>query len=135
MATKKKNNKPKSNVSKSKQLTHFRFKWWMAVVGVGVVAVIGIIIVRFSFAGAGLSEAEIDSYWYYNNGYRDARVSNDGNYSYKTYRKNGQIGACYFSPSNQQAANSWNTFFSGKSTNNSNGTILVGRWYPSKKCI
>lgn len=43
--------KPRSNVAKSTQLTHFKFRWWMALVLVGVVAVIGIVILRFSHAG------------------------------------------------------------------------------------
>ncbi len=53
MATKKKTTKKstkKSNVSRSAQLTQFKFKWWMAVALVGVVAVIGVVIVRFSNA-------------------------------------------------------------------------------------
>ncbi len=51
MATK----KTKSNVSKSTQLTQFKFKWWMAVLGIGVVAIVGIVILRYSHAGASIT--------------------------------------------------------------------------------
>lgn len=52
MAVKKTSKKSpkKSNVSRSSQLTQFKFKWWMAVALVGVIAVIGVVIVRFSYA-------------------------------------------------------------------------------------
>ena len=45
-------NKPKSrvNTKNSSQLTQFKFSWWMALVLVGVIAVIGVIIIRFSNA-------------------------------------------------------------------------------------
>ncbi len=52
MATKKPTSKTKSNVSKSTQLTQFTFKWWMAVVLVVAVAVIGIAILKFSHASS-----------------------------------------------------------------------------------
>lgn len=48
MATKTK----KSNVSKSAKKTKFSFRWWMAVVLVVVVAVIGIAFLRFSHASS-----------------------------------------------------------------------------------
>lgn len=52
MATKKSNTKPKSRTSKNtSQLTQFTFRWWMVIILVGVVALLGIIIVRFSHAG------------------------------------------------------------------------------------
>ncbi len=44
-------NKPKSNVAKSAKKSSFKFKWWMAVVGVGVIALVGIVVLRFSHAG------------------------------------------------------------------------------------
>ncbi len=52
MAVKKttKKSSKKSNVSRSAQLTQFKFKWWMAVALIGVIAVIGVVIVRFSYA-------------------------------------------------------------------------------------
>jgi len=52
MATKKSNSKAKSRTSskKSNQLTQYKFHWWMALIGVLVVAVIGIVIVRYSHA-------------------------------------------------------------------------------------
>lgn len=50
MATKK--TKPKSKASKSTQLTQFKFRWWMALVLVGVIAVIGILVLRYSQAGS-----------------------------------------------------------------------------------
>ncbi len=56
MATKKKPTKKstkKSNVSRSAQLTQFKFKWWMAIVLVGVIAGLGIVILRFSNASGG----------------------------------------------------------------------------------
>ncbi len=40
----------KSSASRSTQLTQFTFKWWMALVLVGIVAVVGVVIVRFSNA-------------------------------------------------------------------------------------
>ncbi len=45
----------KSNVSKSAQLTKFKFRWWMALILVGVVAIIGIVILRFSNASGSVS--------------------------------------------------------------------------------
>lgn len=51
MATKKTNSKSKSNVSRASQLTQFKFRWWMALVLVAVIAIIGIVILRFSNAG------------------------------------------------------------------------------------
>ncbi|MFO0862805.1 MAG: hypothetical protein U0516_03715 [Candidatus Saccharibacteria bacterium] len=55
MATKKSTAKPKSRTSNknSSRLTQFKFRWWMAIVLIAVVAVIGVIIVRFSFADGG----------------------------------------------------------------------------------
>lgn len=52
MATKKSNSKVKSRTSskKSNQLTQHKFRWWMALVGVGVIAIVGIVIVRYSHA-------------------------------------------------------------------------------------
>lgn len=44
--------KPKSNVAKSAKKSSFKFRWWMAVIGIGVIAVIGIAIVRFSNASS-----------------------------------------------------------------------------------
>ena len=44
-------NKPKSNVAKSAKKSSLKFKWWMAVVGVGIIALIGIVVLRFSHAG------------------------------------------------------------------------------------
>ena len=44
-------NKPKSNVAKSAKKSSFKFKWWMAVVGVGIIALVGIVVLRFSHAG------------------------------------------------------------------------------------
>ncbi len=46
--------KPKSRVStkNSSQLTQFKFRWWMALILVAVVAVIGIVILRFSYASS-----------------------------------------------------------------------------------
>ena len=44
-------NKPKSNVAKSAKKSSFKFKWWMAVVGVGLIALVGIVVLRFSHAG------------------------------------------------------------------------------------
>lgn len=45
--------KPKSrvNTKNSSQLTQFKFRWWMALILVAVVAIIGIVILRFSHAG------------------------------------------------------------------------------------
>ncbi len=45
--------KPKSRTAKQStpQLTHFKFRWWMALILVGIIAVIGIVIVQFSHAG------------------------------------------------------------------------------------
>ncbi len=53
MATKKSTTKPNSRTSSknSSQLTQFTFRWWMALILIGVVAILGIIIVRFSHAG------------------------------------------------------------------------------------
>ncbi|MBA3679178.1 hypothetical protein H0W80_03245 [Candidatus Saccharibacteria bacterium] len=42
--------KSKSRVSSGSQMTQFTFKWWMALVLVGIVAVIGLVVVRFSNA-------------------------------------------------------------------------------------
>lgn len=55
MATKKpvKKSTAKSNVSKSAKKSSFQFKWWMAVIAVGVVAIIGVVVVRSSFASDG----------------------------------------------------------------------------------
>jgi len=46
--------KPKSrvNTKNSNQLTQFKFRWWMALILVAVVAVIGIVILRFSYASS-----------------------------------------------------------------------------------
>ncbi len=46
--------KPKSRVSNnnSKQLTQFKFRWWMALILVAVIAIIGIVIIRFSHASS-----------------------------------------------------------------------------------
>lgn len=41
--------KPKTR-TQSNQMTQFQFKWWMALILVGVVAVLGIVILRFSHA-------------------------------------------------------------------------------------
>lgn len=45
--------KPKSRVSSKNtpQLTQFKFRWWYAVILVVVVAVIGVIVLRYSYAG------------------------------------------------------------------------------------
>ncbi len=51
MATKK--TKSKSNTAKSTKLTQFKFRWWMAVILVAVVAVIGIVVLQFSHASGG----------------------------------------------------------------------------------
>ncbi len=130
--------KPKSRVSKknSTQLTQFKFRWWMGLILVLVVAVIGIVVFRYSHAGAGNSEGELDSYFVYQRGY-SARVANDGTFLYKTYTSPGGGKACYFAAATQQAADSWNAFFSPSYKSNGSGspTIIVGRWYPSKKCI
>ena len=51
MATNK--NKPKnkkSNVARSAKKQSFKFQWWMAAIGVGVVALVGIAVLRFSHA-------------------------------------------------------------------------------------
>ncbi len=46
--------KPKSNVRTSnQQLTQFKFRWWMALILVAVIAIIGIVILRFSHASGG----------------------------------------------------------------------------------
>jgi len=54
MATKKTTSKSKTRTrtasAKSPRLTQFKFRWWMALVLVGVVAVIGVIIVKYSNA-------------------------------------------------------------------------------------
>ncbi|MBA3679512.1 hypothetical protein H0W80_05015 [Candidatus Saccharibacteria bacterium] len=42
--------KQKSRIGNSSNLTHFKFRWWMALILVGVVAVIGITVLRFSKA-------------------------------------------------------------------------------------
>ena len=42
--------KQKSNAGKNTTLTQFKFKWWMAVIAIAVVAIIGIIVVQFSHA-------------------------------------------------------------------------------------
>jgi len=47
-------NKPKSNVAKSAKKSSFKFKWWMAVVGVGIIALVGIVVLRFSHAGTNI---------------------------------------------------------------------------------
>ncbi len=54
MATKKSAKKPQSRTAKSNtnQLTQFKFRWWMALILVGVVAVLGIVILRFSHASS-----------------------------------------------------------------------------------
>ena len=44
--------KPKSNVAKSSKKSPFKFKWWMAAIIVGVIALVGIVVLRFSHAGA-----------------------------------------------------------------------------------
>lgn len=43
--------KQKSRVSKSSKKSGFKFHWWFAMILVLLVAVIGLVIVRFSFAG------------------------------------------------------------------------------------
>lgn len=48
MATKKKTTK--SNVSKSAKKQSFKFRWWMAVILVMFVAVVGIIVLSFTYA-------------------------------------------------------------------------------------
>lgn len=52
MAATKKNTKKssRSNVSKTTKKQSFKFRWWMAVILVLLVAVVGIVIVRFSRA-------------------------------------------------------------------------------------
>lgn len=52
MATKKTTTKARTSKTsaKSTQLTQFKFRWWMALILVGVVAVIGVIIVQYSNA-------------------------------------------------------------------------------------
>lgn len=50
MAVKKKTTTKKSNVSKSAKKQSFRFRWWMAVIAVGVIAIVGIVVIRFSNA-------------------------------------------------------------------------------------
>ncbi len=116
----------------------FKFKPWMAFVIIGVVLVAGFAIFRFSRAGAGNSEAELDKYFVYDRGYT-AKVSLDNSFLYKTYRKSPNYVACYFAPRSQQAADAWNRYFSPSykrtNPNNQNYTIQIGRWYPSKKCV
>jgi len=55
--------KPKSRVSSSSRLTQFKFQWWIALILVGIVAVIGIVILRFSNAGVikeiGMAESDV----------------------------------------------------------------------------
>lgn len=126
----------KSRTANKKQ--GFKFKPWMAFVIIGVVLVAGFAIYRFSRAGAGNSEAELDRYFVYQNGYT-AKVSLDNSFLYKTYRKNPNYVACYFAPRTQEAVNAWNRYFSPSykqtNPNNQNYTIQLGRWYPTKKCI
>ena len=50
MATSKTKNK-KSNVARSAKKQSFKFQWWMAAIGVGVIALVGILVLRFSHAG------------------------------------------------------------------------------------
>jgi len=56
------NRKPKSKVAKSSKLTRFTFKWWMVIVLVLVVALIGIVIIRLSHASGATYDVHIDDY-------------------------------------------------------------------------
>jgi len=53
----------KSNTLKRKN-SGFKFHWWMAVIGIGIIAIVGIIILRFSHAGAkpGFNAADAGCY-------------------------------------------------------------------------
>lgn len=59
-------NKPMSrvNTKNSSQLTQFKFRWWMVLILVAVVAIIGIVILRFSHAANGFQVwTGADSEW------------------------------------------------------------------------
>ena len=64
MATSKPKNKPKnkkSNVARSAKKQSFKFQWWMAAIGVGVIALVGIIVLRFSHASTnGVADFTVD---------------------------------------------------------------------------
>lgn len=49
MPTKK--NTKKARVSKQAKKSKFQFKWWMGVVIIAIVIIVGVVVVRFSFAG------------------------------------------------------------------------------------
>lgn len=49
MATKQ--NTKKTRVSKQAKKSKFQFKWWMAIVIAVIVIIVGLVVVRFSFAG------------------------------------------------------------------------------------
>ena len=60
MATSKPKNK-KSNVARSAKKQSFKFQWWMAAIGVGVIALVGIIVLRFSHASTnGVADFTVD---------------------------------------------------------------------------
>ncbi len=73
MATKKTITKPKSRTGNknNSQLTQFKFRWWMALILVAVVAIIGVVIVRFSHAATTTSFAYEIRATRYNNPYGD----------------------------------------------------------------
>ena len=86
--------KPKSNVAKSSKKSSFKFKWWMAAIGVGVVALVGILVLRFSHASAPYSSDIVLNYKLGDgspdhNDYKVSAckdlVSNSGSGTYKYY--------------------------------------------------
>ncbi|MFO0862802.1 MAG: hypothetical protein U0516_03700 [Candidatus Saccharibacteria bacterium] len=60
----KKSTKAKSRTSNKNtpQLTQFTFRWWMALVLVGVVTILGIIIIRFSHANSQYTGKIVSNY-------------------------------------------------------------------------
>ncbi len=68
MAVKNKKTNSRTYSKSNSKLTQFKFRWWMALVLVGVVAVLGIVILRFSYAGGQLGTIRS------NNGYGGLRI-------------------------------------------------------------
>lgn len=138
--------KPKSRVStkNSSQLTQFKFRWWMALILVAVIAVIGVVILRFSYASsvtkiyadyefdytnalAGRSKCGGKLYvqlqssgdWCligaFQSGYTKFQRSNDGQCAFMKDGANQSKGRTYMYPSFPSQARQWVTVFETES--------------------
>ncbi len=97
MAAKKTTSKTKARTrttsAKSTQLTQFKFRWWMALILVGVVAVIGVIIVQYSNASGYTHYGSANCRW--NSGVPSCQ--NEGN-AFTFQQGFGNVGAKYYCP-------------------------------------